>query len=230
MPGEGDADYAELVEDTIDEIKQKVEDSDFDLEQVIEAERQNKNRKTLLAWLEERRDTDPADEQREEPVDESRDEEDTDTTSTDTVFSSPSRGTPLFERRVPLVVAGVMIGLMLATAVFTMGLAPATGGQQTVSAQVAADNLDTYVDDNKEAMQLPPGADLRVQSIDAVPNADLYEATLHLSMSIEDQELEQDIPAYLTADGRYVFFSQPFDTARPLDEQVQQQPAQPQQP
>ncbi|MDY6770623.1 MAG: thioredoxin domain-containing protein [Candidatus Nanohaloarchaea archaeon] len=49
-----DIDYQELSDNTIDEIKEAVEQEDIDLERLLEAERNNKDRKTLKRWLEER--------------------------------------------------------------------------------------------------------------------------------------------------------------------------------
>ncbi len=51
-----DVDYDELVEGTIDEVKDAVESRDLDPELVLEAEKENKDRKTLKQWLEDRRD------------------------------------------------------------------------------------------------------------------------------------------------------------------------------
>ena len=42
----------EVVESTVEEVKQKVKDQDLDVDRVLEAEKQNKNRKTLKSWLE----------------------------------------------------------------------------------------------------------------------------------------------------------------------------------
>ncbi|MDY6773695.1 MAG: hypothetical protein SVS85_00720 [Candidatus Nanohaloarchaea archaeon] len=49
-----DTDYSELVEGTVEEVKDRVREDDFDLQKVLEAERENKNRITLVNWLEDR--------------------------------------------------------------------------------------------------------------------------------------------------------------------------------
>lgn len=58
LEGRADAadlvDYEDLVRANIDEIKERVEEDDLDPERVIEAEQDNKDRKTLVEWLEER--------------------------------------------------------------------------------------------------------------------------------------------------------------------------------
>ncbi len=45
-------DYEELVKQNISEIKQKIKGKDVDFEAVLEAEKSNKDRKTLKTWLE----------------------------------------------------------------------------------------------------------------------------------------------------------------------------------
>lgn len=47
-----DVDYEELAEMTIKEIKQYVDEHDVDLEQLLSAEKENKDRKTLKSWIE----------------------------------------------------------------------------------------------------------------------------------------------------------------------------------
>ncbi len=47
-------DYEEIVEGTVQEVKEKVEDTDLDLEKLLEAEKSNKDRKTLKDWIENR--------------------------------------------------------------------------------------------------------------------------------------------------------------------------------
>lgn len=49
-------DYEELAQDTIASIKDRFEEEQIDLDRLLEVEKQNKNRKTLIAWIEEQRD------------------------------------------------------------------------------------------------------------------------------------------------------------------------------
>lgn len=88
--GEGDAeedetDYAALVTENIADIKERVRDEDLDPGKVLDAERENKSRTTLISWLEGRIDAaeDAADEAEEEDdveetADESEEDEDED--------------------------------------------------------------------------------------------------------------------------------------------------------
>jgi hypothetical protein len=51
-PADTAIDYAEVVEGTIPEVKERVETEDVDIEQVITAEQAGEARVTLLEWLE----------------------------------------------------------------------------------------------------------------------------------------------------------------------------------
>lgn len=49
-----DVDYEEIVEGTVSEVKDAVKEDDVDPEKVLEAEKENKDRKTLKEFLEDR--------------------------------------------------------------------------------------------------------------------------------------------------------------------------------
>lgn len=55
---EQEVDYDSVVDGTIDEVKEAVEERDLDVEQVLEAEESGKDRVTLKEWLQSRGDTD----------------------------------------------------------------------------------------------------------------------------------------------------------------------------
>lgn len=55
-------DYEALVEENVDDVKDRVRDSDLDAEKVLAAEKENKNRSTLVDWLENRIEGDSNDE------------------------------------------------------------------------------------------------------------------------------------------------------------------------
>ncbi|KXA97214.1 hypothetical protein AKJ37_03445 [candidate division MSBL1 archaeon SCGC-AAA259I09] len=50
--GEEEIDYRELSKQTISNIKEKDDEVELDYEKLLEAEKANKNRKTLVEWLE----------------------------------------------------------------------------------------------------------------------------------------------------------------------------------
>ncbi|MDY6774306.1 MAG: 30S ribosomal protein S3 [Candidatus Nanohaloarchaea archaeon] len=50
--GAEEADYGELVQENIEDVKEAVEEEGLDPEKVLEAEKDNKNRTTLISWLE----------------------------------------------------------------------------------------------------------------------------------------------------------------------------------
>ena len=49
-----DSDYEEIVDKTVEEVKEEVEEKDLDLEKLLEAETNNKDRKTLKEWIKRR--------------------------------------------------------------------------------------------------------------------------------------------------------------------------------
>lgn len=53
---EFDGDYDDVVEGTVDEVKDRVDEDDLDPQKVLAAEKEGKNRKTLKQWLESRMD------------------------------------------------------------------------------------------------------------------------------------------------------------------------------
>lgn len=58
--GRDDIEYEALVDGTVDEVKETVREQDLDPEQVLDAEKEHKDRKTLKQWLEQRIDEDAA--------------------------------------------------------------------------------------------------------------------------------------------------------------------------
>lgn len=71
-----DVAYDELVQENIADIKERVEDEDLDPEQVLAAEQENKNRTTLVSWLEGRISTEDAAEEADDETAEEPDHED----------------------------------------------------------------------------------------------------------------------------------------------------------
>ncbi len=51
-----ETEYDDLVDGTVEEVKERVDDDDLDPEKVLEAEKEGKDRKTLKEWLESRMD------------------------------------------------------------------------------------------------------------------------------------------------------------------------------
>ncbi len=49
---DGEVDYEELVNDNISDVKEKVKENDLNYEKLLEAEKNNRNRKTLIEWIE----------------------------------------------------------------------------------------------------------------------------------------------------------------------------------
>ncbi len=192
-------DYEEVVEGTIDEVKEQVQDDDLDPEKVLEAEQANKDRVTLVDWLEER-------------IDEAEE------TGTDTTDAAPSgdAGEGLPGRIIRgatshLFIIGLIIGVAVALAV-----GPAGGGAGMSGAAVG-DSVETYFSQNADGVPLEG---VQVQQVQRLEGSDLYQLDMVLSAQFLNRTVEQNQTAVVSADGRYIFLSQPIDTERPLADQL----------
>lgn len=199
-----DVDYEELVEETVDAVKERVEEDGLDPEQVLAAERANKDRVTLTDWLEER-------------VDETG--QDAGGSAAD---GEPAQQTGDVVRPMQVVthrlfVAGLLIGIVAAAAVFYSGAVGMGGG--TVSAATTADNIETYFSQNAKDIPLKG---VRVTGIEKMEGADLYRASLVLSAEFLNRTVTQNQTAVVTPGARYLFLTQPIDTEEPLAGQVSQ--------
>ncbi|MFB6294955.1 MAG: hypothetical protein ABEI97_04300 [Candidatus Nanohaloarchaea archaeon] len=209
-----DTDYDEVVEGTIDEVKEAVQENDLDLEKVLEAEKSNKDRVTLVEWLEEQ-----------------MEEADTETETTAQTVTSESAGGSLVDRVLRgatshLFIAGLVIGVAVALAVGPAG----TGGAGGMSAAAVGDSVETYFAENSDGVPLES---MEVQQVQRLEGSDLYQLDMVLSAQFLNRTVRQNQSAVVTPNGRYIFLSQPIDTERPLAEQIgaaaQQQPQQQQQ-
>lgn len=234
-----DVDYNEVVEGTVDEVKQQVQDQDLDIDKVLEAEQANKERVTLVDWLEEQQDEAEKTAEAEDSA-ESEDvqEEFEDETSPDTAtgfdeaatdgstfdLSADTGSYALDGRNLHMLGVGLLAGIVLTAAVFFAGIVPAASAQGGLSADAAGEKLNSYVSDNKAAMQMPPGSNLTVQDAQRHGDSQLYEVTLLFEATIQNRSISRDMSAYVTQNGRYVFFgAQPLDMSQPLEQQIQQQ-------
>ncbi len=211
-----DVDYEELVQETIADIKERVEENDLDLEKVLEAEQANKDRTTLVSWLEERIDEQDAG-QGDRSTDTAAGTASAASTSTDTA-SSPTEGGALsrLSRMVTsqVFVAGLLVGIVAASAAFYAGVGVPGG---TASAASTADSVETYFADNSEGIPLQG---VTVRDIQRMEGSDLYQVSMVLSAEFLNRTVEQNQTAVVTPGARYIFLNQPIDTTRPLAEQL----------
>lgn len=208
-----DVNYEELVDGTVDEVKQRVQEDELDIDAVLEAERNSKDRVTLVEWLEERREDEP-----------SADPEETATSAPRTVS-----GDTLLEARHSVFGAGLLAGLLVAALVVTTGFVPVGGTTDAgqVSTDVAADRLDTYLSDNQDVF-LPPqirnSSSITVSNVAPYEDTELYQATLAFTMTVRNQSQTQEVTGFMTEDAEFIVFGgQPFSLDQPAAEQVQRQ-------
>lgn len=196
-------DYDELSDRTIKEIKQEVEDSNVDLEKLLEAEKENKDRVTLKDWIDERlEDADEAAEEAaesREPV-EGDDEEPVDTREV-VVDEEPEKRMDMSPVRKPKLtfLGGLVVGILLATIVTyaTMG-----GAGTAMSSDQAASMTDQYLQSNPNV----PG-NYSIGDVDAKQYQDLYV----VPVTVSSQLGEQTVQVFVSKKSGLLFLSTPID-------------------
>ncbi len=195
----------DIVDGTVGDAKDALEDYSGDLDAVLQAEKEGKNRKTLIQHIE------------------NLQEESASETSApaaprsgDAVSLSP--GSILGNVKAVFFI-GLVIGGLVALGAGS-SLFAADTQTPSISQAEAESAVSTYLDDNREAFGFPAELSYEVTDVTAESES-LYAVTLSLSF----QGQSQDVPAYVTRDGSYLFMSQPIDLTTPLDQQVPQQPA-----
>lgn len=200
--------YDDIVSGTIDDVKEAVEEDGLDPEKVLDAEKAGKDRVTLVQWLEERLERSVPEE-----VDVTTEEREALYVSMDML--------PVQERTVTFF-AGIILGIVLMTALVMGGV---LGPDNEAAPDAVGAEVAQYLDANKAALLQgsPVPADataVSVADITAVAGADLYEMTVVLEATVRNQTQSQEVPAYVTTDGRYLLFGTLFDTSRPVAEQT----------
>lgn len=202
-------DYEAIVDGTVDAVKAAVEEQDLDPEKLLDAEKANKDRVTLIQWLEERMEAAVPEE-----VDVTDAESDAQYISMEML--------PVQERTVTFF-TGLLLGIVLVTAL-VMGGVLGIGGDTAASEQAIQADVTQYLEDNKQALlassPLPADAtSISAFSVSPVEDADLYEVTVTLEATIQNQTGLQNTSVYVTSNGRYLFFNI-FDTTQPITQQT----------
>ncbi|MFB6167055.1 MAG: hypothetical protein ABEJ62_02220, partial [Candidatus Nanohaloarchaea archaeon] len=182
------ADYEEIVSGTVDEVKEKVQEEDLDPEEVLEAEKQNKDRVTLVEWLEER----------------IEDEE----SGVETGQLPEESGGGLWSRITDRAfVSGFVAGAVLVLAAsfaapMVMGMSPVEAGQ----------HLEDYFNRNSADIPLQ---NVSVTGVERMNGSSMYRADLVMTAEVMNRTVSRQQTAVMTSDGRYVFLSPPIDTTSP---------------
>lgn len=210
----GDETYTEIVDGTVDDIKQRVQEDDLDLERLLEAEKEGKDRITLTDWLEERI----------AEQDASDDAEEHDEQQTSAVQDA---GDTLLSPRVTAFGVGAIVGLVLTVLIVASGAVSVTGQQDTVAPSTAANQLNTYLSDNKDVFlpeQIRDRSSLTVDGVEPYENSGLYKATLLFSTTVRNQSRTQEVIGFMTRDANYILFgAQPFSLNQPAADQIERQ-------
>ncbi len=207
-------DYDDLVDNTIDDVKKRIEDEDLDLEQVRDAEAANRNRVTLIEWL----DQQIADQEAEGAAAAmTGDAEDLPGGSDTAPYTGGEDRGMLARLKRALTsrffISGFVLGALLLGAVASMGGVPT--GQAAMPPAEASQQLQTYFDDNAAALG---NTSVTVADVQQVENTELYEASLEISIPGQNGTVPQN--AFVTQNARFVFLGQPIDTSQPLADQV----------
>ncbi|MCJ7478705.1 MAG: hypothetical protein MUP63_00820 [Candidatus Nanohaloarchaeota archaeon QJJ-7] len=153
-----EADYDEVVEGTVDDVKDRVEAEDLDIGKVLEAEKNNKDRVTLIDWLEESAEEQAGGEGGEENVSVSM------RTETLGVFA-----------------LGLVIGLLVAGMLVSSG-----AGLPGTSSAPSADKIETYFSENSDSM-FPQNVTVEVEEVEKMSGSNLYQADLVISAGGRNQ-------------------------------------------
>lgn len=214
-----DTDYQELSDKTISEIKDEVEENDLDLEKLLEVEKDNKDRKTLKNWLEDRMEEDSAD----ESDDSADDSEPEDVVS---AGSEEDEGSKMphehvkdmhheHKEKYPFMLAGVLLGLILGVGLMygSGGQVPTDGsGEQTpdVSDSTPSEMSGMTADAIESIFsQRLPGEDVQAEVLST--DAGAYTDTYKFEINITAGRLgTRTIDAYVTKESGLLFF-QPID-------------------
>ncbi|MCJ7428762.1 MAG: hypothetical protein MUP66_00045 [Candidatus Nanohaloarchaeota archaeon QJJ-5] len=225
-----DIDYDELSDKTISQIKETVEENDIDLEKFLEIEKQNKDRKTLKAWLEERIDEQAEEEPAEDESDQEKDEEtvaDEEQSDDEITIKHDDEQSPGIIGKLLNALGGwtipkaFVIGLLLGglfTAAFS-GPSAAPSGEttqgETVPQSDVQEDLQPYVDQLGQQYSQLLGQEPTINHVSSgeADFANLYQYTYRISVPDPNstQDMTQEFDLYASKTGSHVLQAQPLN-------------------
>lgn len=194
-------DYDEILEQTVDEIKQSVREmDDADYEALLKLEKGGKDRKTVKEFLQDKVDTEEV-ELEEKEMDEIV--EDIEEETSGGILGS-------FDRTQVLaggVIAGIIIGLL---AGFAFNMDSTTGDRQ-----LARDSLNQLFEQS--------GSEAEIVNIEE--ESGVYAATVNRTITnpLTNQTQEVSQTLFVSKDGKYLFQGSTFEELQQLQRQRQQQ-------
>lgn len=237
-------DYDDLSEKTISQIKEEVEEKDIDLEKLLETEKQNKDRKTLKSWLEDRiEDTeqeDTSEESEENPEEESSEEHDEDDSDSQDErveeMDSVTEDQPGLLSRIAgslkgwsipkAFLLGLLIGGLFTAAFSGPSAGPSTAEGETMSQAEVRDDLQPYVDrlSSQYSQILGSEPDITHLNSGEAEFADLYQYTYQISVENPNssEPMTQEFELYASKTGSHVLQAQPLNQQQGSGGQIPQ--------
>ena len=235
-------DYDDLSEKTISQIKEEVEEKDIDLEKLLETEKQNKDRKTLKSWLEDRIDDtedDVSDEHVEEPDESSSDEHEDDSEDQEErveEMDSVTDDQPGLVARImgslkgwsipKAFLLGLLIGGLFTAAFSGPSTGPSTAEGETLTQSEVREDLQPYVDQLSSQYSQLLGSEPEITHVNSgqAEFADLYEYTYQISVQNPNssQDMTQEFELYASKTGSHVLQAQPLNQQQGSGSQLPQ--------
>jgi hypothetical protein len=212
-----DHNYEDIAEQTIAEIKEQVEEEDLDLAKLLEAEKNNKDRKTLKSWLEGRIEEDREDASEEDVADEDEQEERYEKPEVSERLE-PEQPSGLKNQTRTVFVIGLIAGILLGGLAFYASGGSSAGG---ITASQAEQNAVSVAE--QTLSQDPRFANVsysvEAQSVDGSRFSDVYVSCISLKV---DRSGDRPIPVFVTKDTGIVFFQAiNSETGQPISGQCQ---------
>jgi len=210
-----DQDYEELLTQNVGEVKSSVRDlEDADFRQLLQLEREGKDRKTVKEFLEDRLDTEDVDEDNVEEVEDETEEivEEIEEETSAGLLGSFSRNTVL----VSGVVLGVLIGLVAAYGVLGSS-SPGMVSQDTVESSVS----DLFTASGVDASQF--------EVAEYTKQNGMHYVTLNITQQTQNQTQTSSRSYFVSPDGELLFpelQSQLVQTPIDIEQTIQQLEAQ----
>ena len=188
---EDDSDYKDILEGTVDEVKDAVRDlDDPDYEGLLDSEKEGKDRKTVKEFIESRAPEDEEQDSAEEEAEEAVVEEIEEETSGGLLGSySPTS----------VLAGGVILGLVIGFV--AAGFAPGASSNDTTEA-------DSEL--VRESVQTVAGVGLNVTPdvSEPVVRHSMYNLNVSTSVPTENGTVDQTQEVFVTLDGEYLFIAQ----------------------
>lgn len=219
-------DYEELVDKTISEIKEQIKSMDEpDLEKLLEAEKSNKDRKTLKSWIEEKIEESEEAEESVEDEEEEKSEEESETDSEESKGTEEPVEEEKEEKAEELQETGekevkspwkkpstnFLLGVLIGVAVTAL-LMYSPGTPKTVNKVAPSEASDLAIGYIQDQLSNQTQVNISLAGVDKKKYSDIYVVRLKVDTSRGSQELD----VYVTKNTGIMFLG-PLAGAQPID-------------